>query len=294
MLQPFHLPPGVSLVLAAGDGVQRVRTDNITLLRWLCSWRVCQWVPRVTAALIAGMILLVGGKAAAESVVIGVIGDFGAAVTGATAASNELAVANLVKRWNPGFIFTTGDNNYPSGAASTIDANIGQFYHEFIHPYAGAYGSGAATNRFFPCLGNHDWVSNGQPHSDYFALPGNERYYNYRHGPVEIFAVNSNADPDGTTTNSVQGRWLRDQLAVSTAAWKLVYFHHSPYGASAGGEAATGMRWPFAAWGATAVFTGHQHHYARIHTNRHGRTRVQPAACAGVRLPGSPVRWRPR
>jgi hypothetical protein len=27
------------------------------------------------------------------------------------------------------------------------------------------------------------------------------------------------------------------------------------------------LRWPFAAWGATAVFAGHEHIYARIHTN---------------------------
>src|SRR5258706_161868 len=109
-------------------------------------------------------LLLVAWRAlASEPAVIGVIGDFGAAAEGPTAASNELAVANLVKRWNPDFIVSLGDNNYPGGAALTIDPNIGQFYHEYIFPYQGAYGSGAATNRFFPCLGNHDWVLSGQP-----------------------------------------------------------------------------------------------------------------------------------
>ncbi len=198
---------------------------------------------------------------------IGIIGDFGAAAEGAAKASNELAVANLVKSWNPDFLMTLGDDNYPSGAASTIDQNIGQFYHEFIYPYTGAYGSGSISNRFFPCLGNHDWLtSNGQPHHDYFVLPGNERYYTYRQGPVEIFAINSNADPDGATPTSVQGRWLQEQLAASTAPWRLVYFHHPPYSAIAGGGNAY-MRWPFAEWGASAVLSGHDHYYARIHTN---------------------------
>jgi hypothetical protein len=200
-------------------------------------------------------------------VVIGIIGDFGAAAEDAAGAAGELAVATLVKSWNPDFIITLGDNNYPSGAYSTIDQNIGQFYHEFIHPYVGSYGSGATSNRFFPSLGNHDWLTtNGQPHYDYFTLPGNERYYSYRQGPVEIFALNSNADPDGTAPTSAQGRWLQAQLAASTAPWRLVYFHHPPYGASAGSGNAY-MRWPFADWGASAVLAGHDHYYARIHTN---------------------------
>lgn len=211
--------------------------------------------------------VLVANNARADSVVIGIIGDFGAFAEDAAGGSNELAVANLVKSWNPDFIITLGDNNYPSGAFSTIDQNIGQFYHEFIHPYIGTYGSGATSNRFFPSLGNHDWMTtNGQPHHDYFTLPGNERYYTYRQGPVEIFALNSNADTNGTTATSVQGRWLQEQLAASTAPWRLVYFHHPPYTANVGGGTAF-MRWPFADWGASAVLAGHDHLYARIHTN---------------------------
>ena len=235
-------------------------------MRQSCSlpngWRrVCAWL--VGSALAA----LLAGAARGDSVVIGIIGDFGSAAEGAAKASNELAVASLVKSWNPDFVMTLGDDNYPSGAASTIDQNIGQFYHEFIYPYTGSYGSGATSNRFFPSLGNHDWLtSNGQPHNVYFTLPGNERYYTYRQGPVEIFAINSNADPDGTAPTSAQGRWLQAQLAASTAPWRLVYFHHPPYSAIAGGGNAY-MRWPFAEWGASAVLAGHEHYYARIHTN---------------------------
>ena len=80
----------------------------------------------------------------------GVIGDFGFAGT------PEADVANLVKSWNPEFILTVGDNNYDTGSAATIDANIGQYYHEFIGDYTGSYGAGSATNRFIASLGNHD------------------------------------------------------------------------------------------------------------------------------------------
>ncbi len=203
-----------------------------------------------------------------QSLVVGVIGDFGHAVESPASASNELAVAQLVKRWQPDFILTLGDNNYPSGAAATIDDNIGQFYHEFIHPYRGTYGDGATSNRFFPCLGNHDWLDNGQPSLDYFALPGNERYYRYRASPdLEWFALNSNPDPDGNSAASTQGTWLRDALTNSTARWKVVYFHHPPFSAAAGSPGEAMMRWPFAAWGATMVMVGHEHVYARLHTN---------------------------
>src|SRR5262245_65541757 len=64
-----------------------------------------------------------------SSTTFAVIGDYGGG------GSNEQAVANLVHSWNPDFIATTGDNNYPSGDASTIDANIGQYYHDYIYPY---------------------------------------------------------------------------------------------------------------------------------------------------------------
>ena len=73
-----------------------------------------------------------------------VIGDYG------LAGEPEAGVAALVKSWDPDFIITLGDNNYPDGAADTIDENIGQYYHEYIYPYAGEYGEGSDINRFFP------------------------------------------------------------------------------------------------------------------------------------------------
>src|SRR6266511_3399595 len=141
-----------------------------------------------------------------------VIGDFGSAGTAAR------DVANLVKSWKPDFIITVGDNNYPDGAASTIDPNIGQYYHEFIYPYKGRYGAGATVNRFFPSLGNHDWHARGaQPYLEYFTLPGNERYYDFVWGPVHFFAVDSDVrEPDGNSSASTQGLWLQTQLAAST------------------------------------------------------------------------------
>ncbi len=194
-----------------------------------------------------------------------VIGDYG------HTSANAARVAALVGSWNPDFVLTTGDNNYPSGAAETIDDNIGRGYSAFIGDYQGAYSGGSATNRFWPSLGNHDFVAMTcdettcrGPYLDYFTLPGNERYYDVDLGPVHLFAVNSvPGEPDGVTAGSPQAAWLRDVLAASGACFDVVYFHHAPYSTGRHGSTDS-MRWPFAAWGADVVFSGHEHSYERL------------------------------
>jgi hypothetical protein len=201
-----------------------------------------------------------------------VIGDYGSAGT------PEADVAALVRGWNPDLIITLGDNNYETGSAATIDANVGQYYHDFIGNYVGGYGAGSAVNRFFPTLGNHDWITRSgtpalpTPYLDYFTLPGNERYYTFTSGPVQFFALDSGDgtgtitdgfEPDGYTSTSVQAQWLQAGLAASTAPWKIVYFHHAPYSSGPAGSIPV-MQWPFRAWGASAVLAGHDHTYERL------------------------------
>lgn len=188
-----------------------------------------------------------------------VIGDYG--MEGEPMA----AVAALVASWAPDFVVTTGDNNYPDGSAETIDRNIGQGYSQFIGPYRGAFGQGASENRFWPVLGNHDWVVGyPEPYLSYFSLPGNGRYYSLVRGPVQLFAIDSMpGEPDGWTIDSVQARWLQAELAASTARWKLVAFHHPPYSSGHHGSS-DWMRWPFAEWGAQLVLSGHDHTYERV------------------------------
>lgn len=214
---------------------------------------------------IAFFVLLIsmqtGGSARAQTgrIVFAVIGDYGLA--GQPAAD----VASLVKSWNPDFIVTTGDNNYPDGIAETIDQNIGQYYQEFIYPYKGAYGSGSPTRRFFPSIGNHDWGGNGvKPLLDYFGLRQNQTYYEFIQGPVHFFILDSDRnEPDGVTSTSEQAIWLRKGLAASTSPFNVVVFHHAPYSSGRHGSTEY-MRWPFKSWGADAVLTGHDHVYERL------------------------------
>ncbi len=195
----------------------------------------------------------------ATSVKFAVIGDFG------MDNSAEADVAALMLSWNPDFIITTGDNNYPDGAASTIDANIGKYFHTYIYPYVGSFGSGADKNLFFPTLGNHDWyTTNAQPYLDYFSLPGNERYYDFTWGPLHFFALDSDEhEPDGINAGSRQADWLKQGLAASTSPWNIVYTHYPPF--SSGMHGSTDwMQWPFASWGADALLAGHDHLYERL------------------------------
>ncbi len=194
-----------------------------------------------------------------ESLKLAVIGDYG------VPTQEAQDVAALVKSWNPDFVLTVGDNNYPDGSAKTIDRNIGAYYQEFIGSYKGNYGPGSSSNRFFPTPGNHDWKSGIKPYTDYFSLPGNERYYHARlNNQTQVFALDSDPDePHGVTSGSVQAQWLRQSLASSDACWKIVLMHHPPYSSGAHGSSAW-MQWPYQQWGADAVLAGHDHTYERI------------------------------
>jgi hypothetical protein len=196
---------------------------------------------------------------AAAVVRFAVIGDYG--IAGEAARD----VSRLVKSWNVDFIVTTGDNNYMTGAAATIDANIGQYYADYIFPYGGAFPSAATVNRFFPALGNHDWETPGAaPYLAYFTLPGNERYYDVVRYPVHLLTLDSDPhEPDGVSAASVQAQWLRGRLAASTAPFRFVVLHHAPFSSGPNGSTLA-LQWPYEAWGASAVLAGHDHFYERI------------------------------
>jgi len=189
-----------------------------------------------------------------------VIGDYG------TDNYYSEAVAGLVESMGPDFIITVGDNNYPSGTAATIDANVGQYYSDYIYPYMGTYGPGADENRFWPCPGNHDWgyVDGLQPYMDYFTLPGNERYYRYVYEEgFEFFCVDSDSDEDdGISKDSIQAQWFYETAASSDPVFRVVYMHHPPYSSGNHGDNVE-LQWPFDEWDVNIVFGGHDHIYER-------------------------------
>lgn len=207
-----------------------------------------------------------------ETTVIAAIGDYGLAGT-------PLAdVAALVKSWVPSHIITSGNNNYTAGAAATIDANVGQYFFQYITPYTGIYGAELGANRFWPSLGNRDLDSAtpGEPYEDYFSLPmgfGSERYYDKIIGNVHLFFINSGYDtagtllePDGNTETSVQGAKILLAAVRSTIRWKIAVFN-SPALSSQTGKGKSNLGWNFPKYGFHAVINaGDTKSYERITT----------------------------
>jgi hypothetical protein len=196
-----------------------------------------------------------------------VFGDYGDNSTGAG------RVAALVRRLDPDFVVTTGDNSYD---VPDYDLNVGQLYSAYIGSYRGVHGNGASANRFFPALGDHEYSDGGiEPYLEFFTLPGdgietsgtsgNERYYDFVMGPAHVFVLNVQPlEPDGSGPRSKQGRWLLERLAASTSPWRLVVSPIPPFSSGNHHGSDPAVQWPFDEWGADAVFSGDDHVYERI------------------------------
>jgi tartrate-resistant acid phosphatase type 5 len=212
------------------------------------------------------------------TVTFAVIGDFG------YDGPHERAVATMVAAWRPLFVISTGDNCYAHATGTgtdTYDESVGAYYGRWLKDITTTGHrlpvGPAPINAFFPAIGNEDLANAGlAAYLRYFRLPGagftnssgNERYYDYVEGPVHFFVLDSNtSDPSGTTSTSKQAKWLKAQLAASTSAWNVVYDHHPPYSSDSTHGSSKYMEWPFAAWGADVVLSGHAHVYERIDRN---------------------------
>jgi len=197
-----------------------------------------------------------------------VISDLGSTVPTAASPVGPIvtAVANQVKAGQPDLILTAGDNCHDTGGGAPTgyyDIDVGQYFHEYIGGYVGAYGEGAPANRFWPALGNHDYADGLAYYKAFFPSLANQRYYDFTAGAAHFFVLDCNVS-DGNSPTSAQAQWLQAGLAASTSPWNFVFVHEPPYTSSDRHSPSTGMRWNYKAWGADAVFAGHVHAYERM------------------------------
>lgn len=196
-------------------------------------------------------------------VVFAEIADFGKPTE--SAGIGLRGVAEMIASWNPDFVLTAGDNIY--APTNTYQSAVGDYYGDFIT-------DDLTTTRFFPIAGNHDHSDPANGFDDYlayFTLPGNERYYELVRGPVHFFMLHSaigslgapSPEPDGVEATSKQAQWLKARMSVSTARWKVVLVHDSPYCLNEDYPGHTVLRWPYKLWGADVVISGDDHRYER-------------------------------
>ncbi|MGH7151067.1 MAG: metallophosphoesterase, partial [Planctomycetota bacterium] len=181
--------------------------------------------------------------------------------------ANQLAVATLLGDLDPDLVLIAGDVVYPSGAAFGMDPR-------YFVPYAPLL----PGRPFYLALGNHDYDTDcAEPYLDAFCLPesapGGERYYSFDRGNVHFACVDSETVddlPSGCSPDpafDAQLAWLDADLADTTALWKVVFLHRSPYSYSNHGNDSTiqDLLVPiFEARGVDLVLTGHDHCYQRF------------------------------
>ena len=115
---------------------------------------------------------------------------------------------------------------------------------------------------FFHTLGNHEYYGDASGHisADLLQLPGKD-YYSVEYGDVYVAVINNSADLAEAC------EWLKQDAAQSTCMWKILSIHQPPYYTNAkGGSERFHELIPAAAEaaGIDAVFSGHDHSYARI------------------------------
>jgi Mg-chelatase subunit ChlD len=218
---------------------------------------------------------------------------FAAVADSGTVGANSAGVAKLIRSWDPDLVVHAGDLVYPDGGTTELDSKydtqVAKHYYWALGGYNGSYGKGPDINKFLSAIGNHDYTDG--PLAEYLsflALPGNERYYTVKQGPVQFFFIDSygygpNATgPGGTTIGGTgadpgvgnanlsstgpQAQWLQAQLLASDCPWRVVIWHHPPQ--TSGVDYYPGysvMNWPLGTWGADVLITGHSHLYERIH-----------------------------
>ena len=147
---------------------------------------------------------------------------------------------------------TLGDNFYPAGMSGPTDARWQRDFARLYEPM---------RIRFYPTLGNHDWLLADSPaaevlhsaQSPYWRMPAAR--YPFVAGPIQFFALDTNL------VSRAQLDWLDRELGRSTARWKIVYGHHPifSYGAHGDEPAVRDNLLPLLRGRAQIYLCGHDH-----------------------------------
>jgi predicted phosphodiesterase len=180
------------------------------------------------------------------SVRFAIIGDSGSGDFHQAAVASQMMKARA--RFPFEFVLMLGDNIHGGYNAENLK-------QKFETPYKDLLQAGV---QFYACLGNHD----SERETSWPPLGMKGRYYNFRKGDAEFFALDSNdMDP-------AQLDWLSRELAASTAPWKICFFHHPLYSDARYHGSSPELRGKLepilTKYSVDVVFSGHDHIYERI------------------------------
>ena len=132
-------------------------------------------------------------------------------------------------------IFLLGDNFYPRGIRRELSIRDPQF-NLFSNVLAAEAPEGL---RFYPILGNHDWMGDAEAQVSFSAFDARwhmpSLYYFKRFNSDDLNVCVWFIDTEFFFSDETQKRWLRDSLATerSTCTWTIVNGH---YPVHTGGE----------------------------------------------------------
>jgi predicted phosphodiesterase len=183
-----------------------------------------------------------------KSVRFAVIGDSG------TGEKDQYQIAKEMEAYqkaaNFDFVIMLGDNIY--GGHQPRD-----FAQKFEIPYKPLLDAGV---KFYASLGNHD-DPKLEPLYKPFNMNG-ERYYTFKKGFVQFFAL------DSDYMDAQQLTWLEQNLRVSKEQWKICFFHHPLYNEGKMHGPDLDLRNQLLpllkSYGVNVVFSGHEHAYERL------------------------------
>ena len=182
----------------------------------------------------------------------------------------HLETLAVVEALAPDLVLPLGDNQYETGSVN-----------EYAVAYNLSWGRLRSTSR--PVPGNHEYQEDptARGYFDFFNGPGavtgiaGERgkgYYSYNFGDWHFVALNSNCAHlnGGCRVNSLQERWLRDDLQANRRPCTLAYAHHPRFSSGINGstESLAPLWQALYEYGVDVYLAGHDHHYERFAPQR--------------------------
>ena len=251
----FPEPPAVKTNTAPASAVAQVNSPSITAAVPVRPTRT----PQAAAVATPAPASTPQVPAADPSIRLAVFGDAGNSYTNGTnfyyspggyrrldtGASGPLqqAVAEMMRSWNPTDVIQLGDESYNSASSTILDYNIGQYYNNWIHPYAppsytqaGSIYTDGTLGGVTAVPGKTQWpynlydYPNGFPNptdpskpggspdgvNHYFAVPGNHdeatilgTYNNASVNQVD-FATEYNGQPIGPDAYDYQNNIIKE------------------------------------------------------------------------------------